>query len=160
MEKETNPKKKRNIILFFFLMVIAMLLFDIIMNELYPIISRMIIYGKYGRNIIIEAVCAFIILIVLLLFKNSYIFSEKKKGFLYSLLVGGYITVMATFLLSGSISEISGSINLTDVGSLALFCLLIGIYEEFLCRGWIQNEFIERFANTRKEIILSILESL
>ncbi len=163
MEKEKKveqpPKKKRNIILFFVLMVVAMLVFDTVMNELYPVISRMIIYGKYGRSVIVEAVCALIILIVLLLFKNSYIFNEKKNGFVKSLMVGGYITVYATFILLFSITEIQGSVSMLDLGSLVIFCLLIGIFEEFLCRGWIQNEFIERFANTRKEVILSIFLS-
>lgn len=164
MEKEKKenivPKKKRNIILFFILMVLAMLAFDVIMDKIYPVISSMIIYGKYGRNVIIEAVCAFIILFVILLFKNSYIFNEKKQGFIKSLKVGGFITVYATLLLTISISEIAGqSVNINDLGSLILFCLLIGIFEEFLCRGWIQNEFIERFANTRKQVILSILLS-
>ena len=164
MEKEKNenviPKKKRNIILFFFLMIIAMVTFDFLMDKIYPTISSMIIYGKYGRNVIIEAVCAFIILIVLLLFKNSYIFTEKKVNFINSLKVGGFVTIYATFLFAISLSEVAGSsININDIGSLVLFCLLIGIFEEFLCRGWIQNEFIERFASTRKQVILSILLS-
>ncbi len=152
-------KKKRNIIIFFIVMVIAMTLFDMIMTKLYPTIASMIIYGKYGRQVIIEGVCAILILIVLLLFKNSYVFTEKKQGFLKSLLVGGYITVFSTFMLIGSLSEVLGNINILDLGSLALYCLLIGIFEEFLCRGWIQNEFIERFANNRKQIIVSILLS-
>lgn len=164
MEKEKNenviPKKKRNIILFFFLMIIAMVTFDFLMDKIYPTISSMIIYGKYGRNVIIEAVCAFIILIVLLLFKNSYIFTEKKVNFINSLKVGGFVTIYATFLFAISLSEVAGSsININDIGSLVLFCILIGIFEEFLCRGWIQNEFIERFASTRKQVILSILLS-
>lgn len=152
-------KKKRNIIVFFIVMVIAMTLFDMIMAKLYPTIASMIIYGKYGRQVIVEGVCAILILIVLLLFKNSYVFTEKKQGFLKSLLVGGYITVFSTFMLAGSLTEVIGNINILDLGSLALYCLLIGIFEEFLCRGWIQNEFIERFANNRKQIIVSILLS-
>ncbi len=162
MENENKvkqpKKKKRNIIVFFITMVIAMLVFDIVMDQLYPIIAQMILYGKFGRNAIIEAVCAFIILIVVLLFKNSYIFSEKKNGFLKSLMVGGYITVYATILLALSISSTADA-KLLDVGSLVIFCLLIGIFEEFLCRGWIQNEFIERFASTRKQVYLSIFLS-
>ena len=137
-------------------MVIAMTLFDMIMTKLYPTIASMIIYGKYGRQVIIEGVCAILILIVLLLFKNSYVFTEKKQGFLKSLLVGGYITVFSTFMLIGSLSEVLGNINILDLGSLALYCLLIGIFEEFLCRGWIQNEFIERFGKNRKQVITSI----
>jgi hypothetical protein len=38
-----------------------------------------------------------------------------------------------------------------------MYCLTIGIYEEFLCRGWIQNEFLERFGGSKKLVIRSIL---
>lgn len=162
MKKDVNKKKKNktiNIILFFLLMVVALYLFEQLMYQLYPTIARMIIYGKFGKQVIIEGICAIIILIVLLLFKNSYIFTEKKQGFIHSILAGGFILALATTLLVVSITSIEGSISVLDVGSLALYCLLIGIFEEFLCRGWIQNEFIERFASNRKQIVLSIFLS-
>jgi hypothetical protein len=40
-----------------------------------------------------------------------------------------------------------------------LYCFAIGVYEEFLCRGWLFNEFIERFGNTKKQVLLSIILS-
>lgn len=160
MSKEkTKNKKKINIIIFFLVMIIALYLFEKIMYQLYPIIASMILYGKFGKQVIIEGVCAIIILIVLLIFKNSYVFTEKKKGFFSSLMTGGFILVLAILLLGMSLSSLGGSVNILDVGSLALYCLLIGIFEEFLCRGWIQNEFIERFASNRKQVILSIFLS-
>lgn len=154
-----QPKKKMNIILFFIIMVIAMLIFDITMDFLYPIIGRMILYGKYGTSAIIEAVCAFIILITLLLFGNYYIFTEKKKGFFKSVWTGGLMLILATLIMVANIVSIFGKGTLNDIGSLAIFCVLIGIFEEFLCRGWIQNEFIERYGNNRKQVYLSILLS-
>lgn len=157
-EKKKN-NKKINIIFFFILMIIALYLFEQLMYQLYPIIARMIIYGKFGKQVIIEGVCAIIILIVLLLFKNSYVFTEKKQGFIHSIMTGGFVLILAMTLLGVSINSLNGSVNILDIGSLALYCLLIGIFEEFLCRGWIQNEFIERFANNRKQIILSIFLS-
>lgn len=156
MKKET---KKKNLVLFFIKMVIALLLFDIIMYQIYPTLARMILYGKYGTEAIIEAVCAFIILIVLILFGNSYIFTEKKQGFFKSLKVGAFMLCFATIYLVMSITNVIGSTSYLDVGSLAIYCLLIGIFEEFLCRGWIQNEFIERFASNRKQVYLSIFLS-
>ena len=66
-----------------------------------------------------------------------------------------------TFLLIYSISTLIGEkgISFLDIGSLAIFCILIGIFEEFLCRGWILNEFVERYSSTRKQVILSIFLS-
>ncbi len=154
-----NQTKKKNIIIFFIKMVLALVIFDVIMYQIYPTLASMILYGKYGREVIIEAVCAFIILVVLLIFGNSYIFTEKKHGFLKSLVPGAFIICLATLYLIIAIPDVIDSTNYLDVGSLAIYCLLIGIFEEFLCRGWIQNEFIERFANNRKQVYLSILLS-
>ena len=64
MKKDINKKKKNktiNIILFFLLMVAALYLFEQLMYQLYPTIARMIIYGKFGKQVIIEGVCAIII---------------------------------------------------------------------------------------------------
>ena len=38
-------------------------------------------------------------------------------------------------------------------------CLFKGVYEEFLCRGWLFNEFLERFGHTKKQVLLSIILS-
>ena len=74
-------KEKKNIIFFFLKMIAVYIIFDLLMYKIYPIVSEMILYGKYGRNIIIEGICALLILIVLLLFGNSYIFTDKKEKF-------------------------------------------------------------------------------
>lgn len=154
-------KEKKNIIFFFLKMIAVYIIFDLLMYKIYPIISEMILYGKYGRNIIIEGICALLILIVLLLFGNSYIFTDKKEKFFKSIGVGGFIFGYGTFLLIYSISTLIGEkgISFLDIGSLAIFCILIGIFEEFLCRGWILNEFVERYSSTRKQVILSIFLS-
>jgi len=49
--------------------------------------------------------------------------------------------------------------NPMEILSLAIFCFLIGLFEELLCRGWLQNEFIERFGNNRKGVLYSIFVS-
>ena len=154
-------KENKNIIFFFLKMIAVYIIFDLLMYKIYPIISEMILYGKYGRNIIIEGICALLILIVLLLFGNSYIFTDKKEKFFKSIGVGGFIFGYGTFLLIYSIISLIGEkgINILDIGSLAIFCILIGIFEEFLCRGWILNEFVERYSSTRKQVILSIFLS-
>ena len=46
-----------------------------------------------------------------------------------------------------------------NLANTIVFCIFIGIAEEFLCRGWIQNEFMERFSNSKKEVIISIILS-
>ena len=59
------------------------------------------------------------------------------------------------FLLYGG----SASSNVSGVINTAIFALLVGIYEEFLCRGWLLNEFLERYGETKKGVWISIIAS-
>jgi hypothetical protein len=53
----------------------------------------------------------------------------------------------------GVLDNVSGVINT------AIFAFLVGIYEEFLCRGWLLNEFLERYGDTKKGVWTSIIAS-
>ncbi|HAB67479.1 MAG TPA: hypothetical protein DCE23_08945 [Firmicutes bacterium] len=150
-----SQTKTPNIIFFFIKLILIFLIFDYINPYIYRTIGRAIIYGKFSQEIIIEAVCSCIILFVLLLAGNKYIFNEKRISFFKSIGVGGAMFGIATLLLLTNSSSILDSSS-TDILSLALYCLFIGIFEEFMCRGWIQNELIERYSNNRNQAILSI----
>ena len=66
--------------------------------------------------------------------------------------------IIAGISLIGSLSSLNG-FNLGNFINLLFLTIFIGIAEEFLCRGWLQNEFIERYGDTKRHIILSILFS-
>ena len=57
------------------------------------------IYLKYGRDIIAQAIWAALVLIILLLFKNSYIFTQEKMGFWESFKYGWPELVMSCVFL-------------------------------------------------------------
>ena len=61
-------------------------------------------------------------------------------------------------LLGGIVSAVEG-FKLANFISLVYLCIFIGIYEEFLCRGWLENEFLERFGHDKKGVIFSIILS-
>ena len=95
----------------------------------------------------------------MLLFKNSYVFTQKreplKTGLFYGLfyIIGSVIFMLLFGVFNGGFNSGLALINLF-VG-----CLLIGICEEFLCRGWLLNEFLERYGNSKKGIWYSIVIS-
>ena len=152
-----NNEKKSNIFLFFLLMVGIFIVFDFVATQLIGLFGRSILYGKYMKEIVAEIIYLIIILLVVLIFKNQYIFNEKKKvGFVKGLLLA--VPMLFYVCLNFSIKEIL-SAKLYDVLSLGVYTLLIGLAEEFMCRGWIQNEMIERFGKNRKQVILSIILS-
>ena len=156
-----KEKKKPNIVLY----TLSMLF-------IFVFVAEVIIYGfggdllfnsitKYpqGNLVIGEIVLSAMVLIVMLLFKNSYVFTQKreplKTGLFYGLfyIIGSVIFMLLFGVFNGGFNSGLALINLF-VG-----CLLIGICEEFLCRGWLLNEFLERYGNSKKGIWYSIVIS-
>ena len=113
--------------------------------------------GMHTYDIIGEAILAILIFIVLLFWKNSYVFTQKQEKFIPSLRYGWFYILLGGFFLlmfaGGAITDVPGVINT------AVFALLVGIYEEFLCRGWLLNEFLERYGDTKKGVWISIVAS-
>lgn len=111
---------------------------------------------KYGTEIILEAIMLVIILIVLKKSHNLRILTEKKENTFSSLKYGGILLVIIAILF---ISNIEGAVGARpgNILNLSLYCFLIGISEELLCRGWVQNSFLKRFGKSKKGAFLSIL---
>lgn len=148
-------KNKKNIFLYFIEMLIVFILIDCLITILPGFISNNISYYKYGTELLLEVIYALLVLVVMLLFKNSYVFTDKKQKFFKSITLGFPMLIIAGISLLGSLSSLDG-FNLGNFINLLFLTIFIGIAEEFLCRGWLQNEFIERYGDTKKHIILSI----
>ena len=157
----TCGSKTKSSILLFFLVMLPLFLSVFITASMSSLIYNVISEFKYGQEFLVETIFAFVVLIVTILSGNSYIFTQKKEGLLKSLLSAWPILIIAGVnLLSSIISLIvNGNINPFNIFNLMLYCFAIGVYEEFLCRGWLFNEFIERFGNTKKQVLLSIILS-
>ena len=112
----------------------------------------------YFKDIIFESILAILSFLVLLFWKNSYVFQQKCEKFIPSLRYGWFYLLFGGFFFLISIKE-SFVTNTPGVINLAIFCLLIGLYEEFLCRGWLLNEFLERYGESKKGIWTSIIVS-
>jgi len=117
-----------------------------------------VLTAKYGLELLVEAFRAAFILIVVLLFGNKYIFTEKRMKLKDSLILGWPIILIGIYNFIMSIMALKGEkVNPNAIINCAVFCLLIGIFEEFLCRGWLQNEFIERFKKNKHQVVASII---
>lgn len=158
---EKKPKKK-----------MSKWLFTIIMTAVFLAITELVIWGSGGKflidaiknypqgNLVIsEAVLASLVLIVMLLFKNSYVFTQKQEKVTKGLYYGLFFIIASSFiflmfgLANGAIFAGKPVVNLL-VG-----CFLVGVAEEFLCRGWLLNEFLERYGDTKKGVWFSIITS-
>ncbi len=158
---DKTGKKKPNIILYTLLMLFLFVFITegIIWGHGGNLIFYAITNYPQGNLVINEAVLAVLVLIVMLLFKNSYVFTQKKEslktGLFYGLfyLIGSVLFLLLFGVVNGGFKSGLAIVNLL------LGCLLIGICEEFLCRGWLLNEFLERYGDTKKGIWYSIIIS-
>ena len=151
-------KEKRNIYLYFIAMLVIFVAVELLCQILPNLLLHNIESNKYGSELLLEMLFAFVVLIIMLFFKNSYVFTEKKMKFVDSVLLGLPMLIVILINLYFNYSSLE-TINYPNLINLLLYCTFIGIGEEFLCRGFLQNEFIERFGDSKKHILLSILFS-
>lgn len=154
--------KKTSMGVFFIKMVFLFIfIFEIIIcSGLLLGAQNAIATAKYGNEFVVEGIMALLVLAVMLMFGNSYVFKEKRRGFFESVKLGWPMLIIALFNLIASIIAIKGkTFDSNALINLVVFSFAIGCAEEFLCRGWLLNEFTERYKNDKKQIIASILLS-
>lgn len=154
-------KKKMNIILF-----------TLIMLAIFLFVTEIIIYGyggstiyqavtsyPQGKLVISETILAVMVLIVMLLFKNFYVFTQKKESIKTGLFYGlFYLIGSVLFMLLFGLG-MGGFFSGLALFNVFVGALLVGLCEEFLCRGWLLNEFLERYGDTKKGVWYSIIIS-
>lgn len=155
-------EKKKNIWTYFVKMFIIFMIIFWASQFGMMILHNSFTYLKYGPDIIMQSIWAVLVLIVVLSFKNAYIFKEEREKTTTSLKLGWPLLLISLmFLILNIVLGIieGANFDIPTILNLATFCLLIGIVEEFLCRGWLLNEFLERFSDSKKNIIFSIILS-
>ncbi len=81
-------KEKRNVFLYFIVMLVIFVAVELLCQILPSLLLYNIKSNKYGSELLLEMLFAFVVLIVMLFFKNSYVFTEKKMKFVDSVLLG------------------------------------------------------------------------
>ena len=151
--------KNRNIGIFFIKMVLLFIIVDLFVTIIPVYLGESVFNYKYGKELVVEALWCLCILVVLLMSGNSYVFTCKKEEFGKAIKLGLPMLIISGISLLANIPISLDGLNIWNFVNLILFCASIGLTEEFLCRGWVQNEFIERYGTTRKKVIVSIILS-
>ena len=156
-------EKKRLHIFFYWLFMIALFVGVLYAQQIVAsMMQGSLSTSKFGREATFEILWAGLVLLIVLFFKNKYIFTQQREDFFKSVqYILPELLLSSFFILISTIGLIANNnpLDIYAVLNLALYCLFIGIVEEFLCRGWLLNEFLERYSRNRKEVILSILFS-
>ena len=151
-------KKWLNIVLFFVIMLFFYLIFEVLSSYIPGLLSTSIRNGKYGIYFIAELSWLLFVLLIVYLFGSAKVLSEKREGFFKTLIAGFPILIMSVFYTLTNIKEIFSASHVNLI-SLVLECLAIGLTEELICRGWLLGEFLKRYSDKRKLVILSIVFS-
>ena len=151
-----NGNKKQNIVIYFLKMCVLFVIIDFIISLIPGILSSSVLYFKYGVELITELFYGIFALIVMLLHHNSYVFTNKHSKFKDSLKFAIPMLVFSVGKLICNFIGLEGIIPGNFI-NIIIFCIFIGFAEEFLCRGWLQNEFVERFGDSKKGVIKSII---
>lgn len=150
--------KKKHMLLYFILMIMLFIVFEIGSEFIYSASFEIISLSKYGNYIIIESLWALTVFIMLVFAGNAYIFRWKKVPIRKSLALAVPPVAIAIMTFFANFAS-AFHYNFIDVIGLAFYCFTIGLTEEFMCRGWLLTEFIERYGYDYKHVKLSILAS-
>lgn len=169
--KKVWHKIEKSKLLFAIFMIVAFAIFDVLttgfsgaikgFSGIVNYVNQLPSVTDSGKSIFGEIIWALCLIPVILIFKNKYIFNQKKAPFkerikvMLPMLIVTTIMLVAEFLQAGGFSHF----NIDEVVAMLLLYAFVGIYEEILCRGWLLNEFVERFGQTRKGIIYSVVLS-
>lgn len=166
--ENTLKKKKTNVSLYTILMTIVFIFITevIIWRKGSNSILYAISYYPKGQLVLKEAILSALVLIVMILFGNSYVFTQKREKLRKGLYYGLYIIIFSALMILIQIPTIIRAFNndmtttMMTLINLLIGCFLVGVAEEFLCRGWLLNEFLERFGNNKKGVYESVWYSI
>lgn len=115
--------------------------------------------GNY-RSFVVEVISALISIGLIILFKKTDVLKFKGKSFGTGLICGLPLIITYSLLMIVGLANLPGKslIPAAEIAAVAITWFLIGVAEEGLFRGVIQELFMDIFgANTRKGVILSIV---
>lgn len=144
--------------------IIIFILFELIINTLGALLAQnlwdSINYGKYTSSFISELVVLTIALIILKARNKWYIFKDQKINFIDSLKKCAPILIISICMFLINITNITTpDLNKANLISLIFYVISIGLFEEILFRGIIENELLENLTSENKQIIWAIVLS-
>lgn len=157
-------EKKNNIWPIIAKVVFIFIIFEFLINTVGRVINSVVyasmLNGKYMIYATSEFVVFILSIILLEIRKKSYIFKERKIPFTKSVETCLPIVILSIIVLFSNAGQLIGTkINTSNLVSLIVYVILIGLFEEIFFRGIIENELLEKYSSNKKEVIVSIIIS-
>ena len=156
---------KKNKDLFKFIGIIAIILlllvglYTIYGGILANILYNAVFYGKYNTMLISEIIIVLFAIIIISVRKLWPQIRSKKENFIVGIKRGMPILVISVIMLLVNGGELIIDGNLSIPNFIRLVLVSIAIAEEFIFRGWLQNEVMDRFGEGKKGALITILIS-
>lgn len=148
-----NSIKKSPILLFFILTVFLVILLKLTMNFLH--------FSEFVNTIIAESFLIIILLVILKYLNLLDLFKFTINSFFKGILYGWYAIIICFILIATTFNEII-EFN-PSVYTLLLIIvanLLIGSFEEILCRGIIFKNLLKKYTPLKSALISSLIFAL
>ena len=118
----------------------------------------------YGNRMVMEAVGSVCVLLLLYFFGYTKVLADKGVGFLRGFYIGGFMTGYCVYVVFAQIllQRMSQKGQLEPVLNILMFLItmfFIGFNEEVIFRGIILNLFLDKFGNSKKGILISVITS-
>lgn len=165
--KNKHSKLMLFIKMFVLFIIISIFLYFINSSIFFEFLRKYIpnikLFGGYIYDIIKELILFAIVMSIIIFNKQKhYSVIKKKEKFWKSILKGWpiFLCILPELLfLLYEIIFIDKGFELFEAIGLLCYCFTIGLTEEFLCRKFVQNEFVSESGKTQKKVLLPIFLS-
>lgn len=160
-EKIVKPKDKIKFskVISLFVKMLFITLLILVFGGLIPsLVSYSVFYSKYGYEFLSEMFFGLLVTFILIITKNKSVIFKKRESVLNGIKYGISLTVISVIIFATNIWT-GLSAGLGVVINLILYSTVVGITEEFLCRGFLQNKFLKKFGKSSKGVYISIIAS-
>ena len=157
-------EKKQNIFILIFKVLLIFVLFELFTRTIGSLLASTVysslLHGKYVVYSVSEFVVCLCAVILLFIRKKLYIFKKNKVSFKDSLKLCLPVVILSLLVFLANFTElVISDININNLLSLIVYTILIGLFEEIFFRGIIENELLENYSSTKKEVLISIIIS-
>lgn len=120
-----------------------------------------LLYGKYAVYAVSEFVVFVLTLIFLKFFKKTNLFKDAKVSFGDSLTCCMPILILSVVMFLANFSSINlRSVNINNLISLGIYCVLIGLFEEVFFRGLITGSLLDEAKDKKTSCVAIVIGGL
>ena len=139
-------------------------LFLLVLDGTTWFMSSRVTFSGYGQQMFCELAAVIYVMLMLLILGYQKVLTNRGEGFLKGFYIGGFMTAYCIYEIIAQfyLQRIGADAVVEPVGEILVFVItmfLIGFNEEMVFRGMLLNLFLDKFGNSKKGILTSVIAS-